>query len=132
MSIIYYTYLTRATNTLQSVSARSLDPYHAFTLNHTIIHTRIITRHYSTDGKSTRHRVVMHWARTAERPAENASLLARCFVIKVLISDELEQGRVQKISQEGAIRNQEALHHPTCSNPILPPLSGSLKNIIFF
>ena len=73
----------------------------------------------------------MHWARIAERPAENASLLTRCFVIKVLISDELEQGRIQKISKEGAIRNQEALHHPTCWNPILPPPRGPLKILSF-
>ena len=42
------------------------------------------------------------------------------------------QWRIQNISKEGVIRNQEALHHPTCWRPILPPLRGPLKKITFF
>ena len=35
---------------------------------------------------------------------------------------DTSQGRIQKISREGAIRNKEALHPPTCWRPH-PPTS---------
>ena len=45
-----------------------------------------------------------------------------CFCDKLFAKKNDRQGRIQTTSKEGTIRNQEALHHPTCSRPH-PPTS---------